>query len=55
MTAHSMPDKYVAEDPERLETITADSKGRVSLGPEYAGRDVRVLVVRVEDEDAESD
>lgn len=33
------------DDPEKLETLRADSQGRVSLGVEYAGRTVTVLVV----------
>lgn len=32
-------------DPEKHETLTADSQGRVNLGVEYAGRDVELVVV----------
>ena len=31
-------------DPELLKTRKADSSGRISLGPEYAGEQVTVLV-----------
>jgi len=33
------------QDPERHETIRADSQGRINLGVEYAGRSVEVVVV----------
>lgn len=33
------------QNPEKHETLTADSQGRVNLGVEYAGRDVELVVV----------
>lgn len=33
------------QNPEKHETVTADSQGRVNLGVEYAGRDVELVVV----------
>jgi len=32
-------------NPEKHETVTADSQGRISLGVEYAARDVEIVVV----------
>lgn len=40
-------------DPEKVETVRADSQGRVSLGVEYAGRAVRILVAESEAEQSE--
>lgn len=35
----------IEADPKELITKTADSRGRITLGSEYAGDDVTVLVV----------
>lgn len=40
-------------DPEKLETLRADSQGRINLGVEYAGRTVEVVVA--ESDQGESD
>jgi hypothetical protein len=36
-------------DPDDIETKKADSRGRVTLGPEYADKRVRVAVLEVVD------
>lgn len=41
------------QDPEKLETLRADSQGRVNLGVEYAGREVEILVVDSEETQSE--
>lgn len=33
--------------PEEIKTLQADSRGRVNLGTDYAGKEVRVAVVEV--------
>jgi hypothetical protein len=33
------------QNPEKHETVTADSQGRVNLGVQYAGRDIELVVV----------
>lgn len=33
------------QDPEKLETVRADSQGRINLGVKYAGREVEIVVV----------
>jgi len=40
-------------DPEKHETVTADSQGRISLGVEYAARDVEIVVVDSEVHESE--
>lgn len=35
-------------DFERITTLSADDRGRVCLGVEYAGKDVKVVVVESE-------
>lgn len=37
------------DDFEKITTETADSRGRVTLGTEYADEDVQIVVVRTED------
>lgn len=37
------------QDPEKLETLTADSQGRVNLGVKYAGRKVEIIVADSEE------
>lgn len=37
------------KNPEKHETITADSQGRISLGVEYAAHDVEIVVVKAEE------
>lgn len=37
------------DDFERITTETADSRGRVTLGSEYADEEVKIVVVRTED------
>lgn len=46
-----MPKVTLEVDAKDLKDRTTDARGRVRLGPEYAGRDVVVAVV--EDEDGE--
>jgi len=41
-------------NPERHETVTADSQGRVSLGVDYAAHDVEIVVVDSEAHDTET-
>lgn len=45
--------QVTVDDPEKLETLRADGQGRVSLGVEYAGRAVKVLVAESEAERTE--
>lgn len=45
--------QVTVDDPEKLETLRADGQGRVSLGVEYAGRAVKVLVAESEAEQSE--
>lgn len=40
-------------EPEKHDTITADSQGRVNLGVEYAGRDVEIVVAESAEHDPE--
>lgn len=41
----------VEVDVDDIETKTADDRGRVNLGVDYAGDDVRVAVVEVVDDE----
>jgi len=41
-------------DPEKHDTVTADSQGRVSLGVEYAAHDVEIIVVDAKSHEPES-
>ena len=41
-------------NPEKHETVRADSQGRVSLGVEYADHEVELVVVAAEESDSES-
>jgi hypothetical protein len=43
------------ENPEKHETVTADSQGRVSLGVEYAAQDVEIVVVDAADPRSENE
>jgi hypothetical protein len=36
-------------DPDNIEVLKADDRGRVTIGAEYAGEDVRVAVLEVID------
>lgn len=37
--------------PDDIDTFRADERGRINLGTDYAGEDVRVAVLEVVDED----
>lgn len=39
------------ELPDEIKTLSADERGRVNLGPDYAGKTVRVAVVEVVEEE----
>lgn len=41
----------MTELPNKIETLSADSRGRVNLGTDYADETVRVAVVEVVDAD----
>lgn len=41
-------------DPEKHETLRADSQGRVNLGVQYAGRTVEIVVAESADEESEA-
>ena len=43
------------EDPDLVETKTVDGEGRLYLGRDYGGEDVRIVVERVADGDTGSD
>jgi hypothetical protein len=43
------------QNPEKHETLTADSQGRVSLGIEYAAHDVEIVVVDSEEHEPDED
>lgn len=41
--------ELIVQDPEKLETLTADRQGRISLGVKYADRQVKVVVINSEE------
>lgn len=41
------------DDFDHIKTYKADDRGRVTLGADYAGKEVKVVVVGVEDGDGE--
>ena len=46
--------KTSIQNPEKHETVTADSQGRVNLGVQYAGRDVELVVVESSEHEPET-
>lgn len=45
--------ELTVHDPEKLDTLTADSQGRVSFGVEYAGRELEIILVDSERPDSD--
>lgn len=44
-----MAETLEVEDPEKLDWLKADSQGRVTLGPKYASKDIRICVIGARD------
>jgi hypothetical protein len=47
--------KIIVEDPEYVQKKTVDGNGRLYLGQEFAGMDVRVILEVLEEEADESE
>lgn len=47
----SMADsKYIVEEPDLVEAKSVDGSGRIYLGQDYAGSDVRIVVEIIDEE-----
>lgn len=44
-------DRYEVTDPDLVDRFEADSRGRVSLGPDFAGKPIKVAVQVLEQDD----
>lgn len=47
--------QFEVDDPDDIKTLTADSRGRISIGSEYAGETVSVAIQHTPDPDSETD
>lgn len=54
-TRREIMDTYIAENPELLDTFTTDDKGRITLGIQYADKEVKVVVLDVSSVTDETD
>jgi hypothetical protein len=42
--------QHIVDDPELVETKPVDNRGRIYLGTEYAGKDVKLVIEEVNEE-----
>lgn len=47
--------KYEVDDPILVEERKADNRGRVSLGPDYSGKRMKIVIEEVLDEEEGGD